>query len=148
MKTFVDATKAAGLHADIGLIAAWDPGIITVAALKKYGFGLTTAQMKDFIDTLHGFPGVYGIYDFRDGSQRGLAPSNGIVVKWDPARDYWTPVSKIRRHALTWDDSRARLRSSPAVRADSGRPTRARSRPKVHRSYSAISPTRPHSRRS
>jgi hypothetical protein len=51
--------------------------------------------MKDFIDHLHGFPGVYGIYDFRDGSQRGLAPSNGIVVKWDPARDYWVSVSKF-----------------------------------------------------
>jgi branched-chain amino acid transport system substrate-binding protein len=95
VKTFTDTTKAAGLHADIGLIAAWDPGIITVAALKKNGFAMTAAEMKDFIDHLHGFPGVYGVYDFRDGSQRGLAPSNGIVVKWDPARDYWVAVSKF-----------------------------------------------------
>jgi branched-chain amino acid transport system substrate-binding protein len=95
VRTFVESTKAAGLHADIGLIAAWDPGIITIAALKKYGFNVTAVQMKDFIDHLHGFPGVYGIYDFRDGSQRGLAPSNGIVVKWDPARDYWVSVSKF-----------------------------------------------------
>ena len=95
VRTFVDSTKAAGLHADIGLIAAWDPGIITISALKKFGFGMTAVQMKDYIDHLYDFPGVYGIYDFRDGSQRGLAPSNGIVVKWDPARDYWVPVSKF-----------------------------------------------------
>jgi branched-chain amino acid transport system substrate-binding protein len=95
VRTFTDSAKAAGLHADIGLIAAWDPGIITVAALNKLGFNATAAQMKDFIDHLHGFAGVYGIYDFRDGSQRGLAPSNGIVVRWDPARDYWTPISKF-----------------------------------------------------
>jgi branched-chain amino acid transport system substrate-binding protein len=93
--TFVDSSKAAGLHADIGLIAAWDPAIITVAALKQIGFGITAPQMKDYIDRLHDFPGVYGVYDFRDGSQRGLAPSNGIVVRWDPARDYWTPVSSF-----------------------------------------------------
>jgi branched-chain amino acid transport system substrate-binding protein len=93
--TFVDSAKSAGLHADIGLIAAWDPAIITVAALNKLGFSATGAQMKDYIDHLHGFPGVYGIYDFRDGSQRGLAPSNGIVVRWDPARDYWVAVSKF-----------------------------------------------------
>ena len=95
VRTFIDSTKAAGLHADIGLIAAWDPAIITVAALKKLGFDVSAPQMKNFIDHLHGFPGVYGIYDFRDGSQRGLAPSNGIVVKWDPARDYWISVSKF-----------------------------------------------------
>jgi len=93
--TFTTSAKAAGLHADIGLIAAWDPAIITVAALKQLGFTATAAQMKDYIDHLHGFPGVYGIYDFRDGSQRGLAPANGIVVRWDPARDYWTAVSKF-----------------------------------------------------
>ncbi len=95
VRTFVESSKAAGLHADIGLIAAWDPAIITVAALNTIGFGATAVQMKAFIDHLHGFAGVYGIYDFRDGSQRGLAPSNGIVVKWDSARDYWVPVSKF-----------------------------------------------------
>ena len=95
VKTFVDSAKAAGLHADIGLCAAWDPAIITIAALKQLGFGMTAEQMKNFIDRLHDFPGVYGVYDFRDGSQRGLARTNGLVVRWDAARDYWTGVSKF-----------------------------------------------------
>jgi branched-chain amino acid transport system substrate-binding protein len=93
--TFRDATTTAGLHPDIGLIGGWDPGLISIAAFKALGFNATAAQIKSFIDQLHDFPGAYGIYDFRDGSQRGLAASNGIVVRWDPASDYWRSVSKF-----------------------------------------------------
>jgi branched-chain amino acid transport system substrate-binding protein len=95
VKTFRDATNAAGLHQDIGLIGGWDPGLIAIAAFRTLGFSATSAQVKAFIDELHDFQGVYGTYDFRDGSQRGLSPSNAIVVRWDPASDYWRSVSKF-----------------------------------------------------
>jgi branched-chain amino acid transport system substrate-binding protein len=95
VKTFVDAAKEANLHVDIPLIAAWDPGLIALAAFNKLGFEATAAQIHDFIENLHDFPGDYGIYDFRDGSQRGLAPNNGIEVRWDAAKDYWVAVSKF-----------------------------------------------------
>jgi branched-chain amino acid transport system substrate-binding protein len=93
--TFRSAITAEGLHPDIGLIGGWDPGLIAIAGFKALGFHSTAVQMKAFIDQLHDFPGAYGIYDFRDGSQRGLAPSNGIVVRWDRASDYWRSVSKF-----------------------------------------------------
>ncbi len=93
--TFRSATLAEGLHPDIGLIGGWDPGLIAIAGLKALGFNASAVQMKAFIDQLHDFPGAYGIYDFRDGSQRGLAAANGIVMRWDPASDYWRSVSKF-----------------------------------------------------
>jgi len=95
VRTFVNSTRAAGLHPDIGLLAAWDPALIMVAALNKLGLDATSAQIEDYIQNLHGWAGAYGIYDFRDGSQRGLAVNNGIVVRWDPAKDYWVAVSKF-----------------------------------------------------
>lgn len=94
-RAFADSANAAGLHADIGLLAAWDPGLLTVAALKKLGFGVTAQQMHDYIENLHGWAGAYGVYDFRDGSQRGLSARDEIVVRWDPAKDYWVAVSKL-----------------------------------------------------
>ena len=97
VRTFVTSTRGAGLHPDIALLAAWDPAVMTVAALKKLGLNATSAQIEDYIQNLHGWAGAYGIYDFRDGSQRGLAESNGIVVRWDPAKDYWVGVSKLKR---------------------------------------------------
>jgi len=35
------------------------------------------------------------VYDFRDGSQRGLTESNGIMVRWDAGRDTWVAISKF-----------------------------------------------------
>jgi branched-chain amino acid transport system substrate-binding protein len=95
VRTFVDSAKAAGLHPDIGLLAGWDPALIVVSALNKLGLDATSAQIESYIENLHGWAGAYGVYDFRDGSQRGLAQNNGIVVRWDPAKDYWVGVSKF-----------------------------------------------------
>jgi branched-chain amino acid transport system substrate-binding protein len=94
VKTFTESAVAAGQHPDIGLIASWDPALIAVAALRQFGFGMTSAQVKGYIDHLHDFPGVYGMYDFRDGSQRGLQRSNGYMVRWDADKDTWVGVSK------------------------------------------------------
>lgn len=94
-RTFASSARAAGLQPDIGLLAAWDPALMTVSALKKLGLNATSGQIESYIENLHGWAGAYGIYDFRDGSQRGLAASNGIVVRWDPAKDYWVGVSKL-----------------------------------------------------
>jgi branched-chain amino acid transport system substrate-binding protein len=95
VRTFQSSTRAAGLHPDIGLLAAWDPALILVSALNKLGLDATATQIEAYIQNLHGWPGAYGVYDFRDGSQRGLNVSNGIMVRWDPVKDYWVAVSKF-----------------------------------------------------
>jgi hypothetical protein len=66
-----------------------------VSAFKKLGLNATAAQIKDYISNLHGWAGANGVYDFRDGSQRGLTAKNGIIVRWDPAKDAWTSISKF-----------------------------------------------------
>jgi branched-chain amino acid transport system substrate-binding protein len=93
--TFVETLRAAGLHADNTHGIAWDPATIVISALRKLGTNATPAQIRDYIATLHGWAGIIGEYDFRDGSQRGVGQNYGIVVRWDPAKDTWVGVSKF-----------------------------------------------------
>ncbi len=72
----------------------WDPGWLFIGALKKYGFGLTAAQAKDYLATLRGYPGAMGRYDFQAVPQRGLNETSVIITKWDAQKDWWVPVSK------------------------------------------------------
>ena len=95
VRQFVDAFKAAGTHADVAQAIGWDPPIILLGAYKKLGLAATPAQLRDYLAGLHGFSGLNGAYDFRDGSQRGLTEKNGIMVRWDAARDTWVAISKF-----------------------------------------------------
>jgi branched-chain amino acid transport system substrate-binding protein len=87
--------KAAGQHPDVALSIGWDPALIVVNALKKLGANASATQLRDAIAQLHGFAGANGVYDFRDGSQRGLGEQNAIMVRWDADKDTWVAISKF-----------------------------------------------------
>lgn len=74
-------------------VFSWDPALIVIDALKHLGTGATAAQIHDYIEHLHGFAGVNGLYDFRDGSQRGLGLSSAVIVRWDPAKSTFVAAS-------------------------------------------------------
>lgn len=93
IKSFDAAFKAAGLEADGAHTYAWDPGAIVVEALRKLGPSASAVQVRDYIEKLHGYMGVNGMYDFRDGSQRGLTGSSVIMARWEPAKHTWIAVS-------------------------------------------------------
>jgi branched-chain amino acid transport system substrate-binding protein len=95
VRDYVQTIGALGLHADNNHGIVWDPASIVIAALKRYGTGATAAQLHDYIAALHDWAGIIGEYDFRDGSQRGVGRKNGIVVRWDPAKQTWSAVSKF-----------------------------------------------------
>jgi branched-chain amino acid transport system substrate-binding protein len=95
VRDFSEGMTAAGLHADVALAIGWDPALIVIQALKKLGPNATAAQLRGYLAELHGFAGATGVYDFRDGSQRGLTEANAIMVRWDAARDTWVAISKF-----------------------------------------------------
>jgi hypothetical protein len=35
------------------------------------------------------------VYDFRDGSHRGLSQKDVVVMRWDAAKTNWVAVSKL-----------------------------------------------------
>ncbi len=79
---------------DLGQSLAWDPALIVIEALRALGPDATASQLRDYIEKLHGFAGINGIYDFRAGDQRGLGVNNAAVVRWTPQKDSWIAVSK------------------------------------------------------
>lgn len=91
---FYEALKAQGVAPDDGYVTAWDPTMIVVDALRHVGPDATAAEIHSYIERLHGFAGINGIYDFRDGSQRGLSIDAVVVVRWDPSNKQWLAVSR------------------------------------------------------
>ena len=89
-----------GAKPDMVGIAAWDPAMLIVSALRKFGTGMTATQLRDYLDGLRGWVGVNGPYDFRAMPQRGLTENSLLIVRWDPARNTAVAVSKFGGAAL------------------------------------------------
>jgi len=94
LDAFAEANKAAGVTPDFATGTGWDAAVLVIEAFRKLGTGATAAQIHDYLEGLHGFPGITGIYDFRDGSNRGLSEKDVMVMRWDADRTTWTTVSK------------------------------------------------------
>jgi branched-chain amino acid transport system substrate-binding protein len=72
----------------------WDPTLIIVQALRTLGPDATAAQIHDYLEQLHGFAGINGIYDFRDGQQHGLTRTAGVVARWFADKNDWIAVTR------------------------------------------------------
>jgi branched-chain amino acid transport system substrate-binding protein len=78
---------------DIGNNLAWDAAWVVVSALRELGPSATAEAVHSYMMNLHDFAATNGRMDFRDGSQRGVGVPSVLIVKWDPAKDDWTPLS-------------------------------------------------------
>lgn len=93
-REFFRALKGADLKPDAASVTGWDPLMIVLSAYQKLGTNATADQIHDYIETLHGFAGVNGLYDFRDGGQRGIGSQAIVVDKWDPVKKAFIVLSK------------------------------------------------------
>ena len=94
MATYAAGMKEAGMPQDFQTGMAWDPAMLVVDALRKLGPNATAEQLHKYIENLHGYTGITGTYDFRDGSQRGLGVDSTMIMSWDPAKLDFVTVSK------------------------------------------------------
>lgn len=90
---WLDAIKAAGMTPDLQSGLSWDPGLIVVDALRHVGTSATPQQIRAYIDGLHDFPGITGIYDFRSGNQRGVGVGDVVMIRWNPSDGAWIAAS-------------------------------------------------------
>lgn len=84
---------ALGAKADQGHNSDWDGTMLVVNALRKYGTEATAQQIRDYIASVQGWPGIDGRYDFRADPQRGLSANSVIVFRFDPKKESFTAVS-------------------------------------------------------
>jgi branched-chain amino acid transport system substrate-binding protein len=82
-EAYFNAFKAAKIRPDFATALAWDPGLIIISALRKISPGATTEQLHTYLQGLHSWAGIDGMYDFRDQSQRGLGQSALVLYRWD-----------------------------------------------------------------
>lgn len=92
LNAYFGTFKSAGVTPDNGQITIWDPAQIIIGALRHLGPDATATQIRDYLETLHGFWGTNGLYDFRKFPQRGLGAENIVMVEWRPAAHTWVPV--------------------------------------------------------
>jgi branched-chain amino acid transport system substrate-binding protein len=91
---YFNAFKAAGARPDLANSQAWDAALLYIDALKHTGLSANAAQIHAYIEGLHDWAGVYGIYDFRDGSQRGIGQNSTIMYTWDIEKADFAVTSK------------------------------------------------------
>jgi branched-chain amino acid transport system substrate-binding protein len=72
----------------------WDPAMIIISALRKFGPDATAAQVHDYIENLRGWVGINGPYDFVATPQRGLGLGSVVITRWNAASERWQAVSK------------------------------------------------------
>jgi hypothetical protein len=82
---FYDALAAVNVKPTASHVFTWDPAHIAVAALRKYGTGMTAAQFRDYVNGLHDFAGVAGLYDFRNSDGHGLTQDSVVIIRYNPS---------------------------------------------------------------
>jgi branched-chain amino acid transport system substrate-binding protein len=99
-REFADAFRAISVRPDLQTGIAWDAAKLMILALRKFGPSATAAQVRDYLQTVHGYVGISGVYDFRDGSDRGLSVNDVLLARWDPAAGTWVAASQLGFGAL------------------------------------------------
>ena len=92
--TFEDAFKSLSVRPDIGQGLAWDPGLLFVAALRRYGTALRADQLRTFIASQRSFVGINGLYNFPGVPQRGINDLAAVMTRWDVRQKSFVAVSK------------------------------------------------------
>ncbi len=90
---FFNAFKDAGLHVEYLDTVAWDPVMLIVDALRKYGTGASAQQIHDYIIGQHNWTGLVGQYDFFANPQRGVSPNGVRVYLWNPKDNTYSAIS-------------------------------------------------------
>jgi branched-chain amino acid transport system substrate-binding protein len=79
---------------DVLAAQAWNPTSVVVDALRKLPENASAQQVHDYIERLQGYPGINGLMNYRDGSQRGESPESALIVRYDADGPAFVAVSK------------------------------------------------------
>ena len=96
----LDALASTQPKPDIGYALPWDAGLVVVSALRKLGPNATAAQVRDAIDGVHDWNGVFGTYNYQVVPQRGLDLEHVIITRWNKSTNRFIAVTKPGGHAL------------------------------------------------
>jgi branched-chain amino acid transport system substrate-binding protein len=90
---YLQTFKNLGIKPEWGQAAAWDTGLVAIAALRGVGTDATADQLRTFVDGMHGLAGVQAVFDFRSGDMRGMPVNAARMLEWDGSKETWTLAS-------------------------------------------------------
>jgi branched-chain amino acid transport system substrate-binding protein len=92
---YLDSIHQVGVSdPDIGNIVPWDPTMLVIDGLRKYGTNATAAQIFGYVMSVKNWAGIAGMYDFTTGNLRGVDPKSTGAMRWDKAKDEFVIISR------------------------------------------------------
>ena len=86
---FFGAMAKAGIHVEYSHSLTWDPSMAVIDALRVLGTDVTPERLHAYLENLHDWAGIQGIYDFRSGDQRGLGQNGAALFRFNQAKKDW-----------------------------------------------------------
>ena len=90
---YVKGLDTMGLKPDGISSLGWDAGTVVIDALRHVP-NPTPDTLRAYIDQIHGLGGSAAVFDFRDGSHRGISSTGILIAKWNPQTASFVPVSQ------------------------------------------------------
>lgn len=89
------ALAKAGLRSEFPTSIPWDPMNVVLEAYRRAG--ADAQQLHSAMETLKGYSGIEGTYDFTTQDQRGLGESAVALFRYDQARNQFVQFYPARR---------------------------------------------------
>jgi hypothetical protein len=93
-EVLLDVLTAAGVH-DRTTAPIFDLTSIVIDAYRKNGLNATAEQLRASISSITNYTGAAGIYDFTRYPGRGVGVDSLIMLRYDPAKNDFYPVSRL-----------------------------------------------------
>jgi len=80
---FDQVVKSAGGHGGDPWGLAYDPAQLLMGALEHLGVNATATQILNYMENLHGVPGIYGVYNTSTSDHRGVHSDSIYISSWN-----------------------------------------------------------------
>jgi branched-chain amino acid transport system substrate-binding protein len=85
------------VRSDYATAIAWDPMMILLEAVKRAGTDADAKKIQATLESMHGFTGIEGTYDFSTHDQRGLGAAAVAFFRYDQTTDAFVQVEPAKR---------------------------------------------------
>ena len=86
-----------GLRSEFATSIPWDPMMIMLEVIRRAGTDADAQKIYATLQSLKGFTGIEGSYDFTSHDQRGLGQPAAALFRYDQARNEFVQVYPIGR---------------------------------------------------
>jgi len=94
---YAGALAKAGVRSDYATAIAWDPMMILLEAVKRAGTDADAKKIQATLESMRGFTGIEGTYDFTTHDQRGLGAAAVAFFRYDQTADAFVQVEPAKR---------------------------------------------------